>query len=238
MWFCTYISYYIISVLLCQLFLQRIHKFNRATKNAPLLVRFSIGQYRTKIVRQMRRQIFRQMKQKAEWILDVFTSIFVKYESLFRIWRMQIASSDFLRDEGKNGENPLWIFEYFPEISRKICTQDACEKIRNRLWREICKQMACKVARRSLCGIAFIHMHEFHGHAAENCRHSPVSGSGNSSESQCSMWWGNCSELVPYSRSPARGYPRYAMCTRIWWVRPVSSCRESSVQVPSLRSGV
>ena len=111
-------------------------------------------QYRTKIVRQMRRQIFRQMKQKAEWILDIFTSIFVKYESLFRIWRMQIASSDFLRDEGKNGENPLWIFEYFPEISRKICTQDACEKIRNRLWREICKQMACKVARRSLCGIA------------------------------------------------------------------------------------
>ena len=43
------------------------------------------------------------------------------------------ASSDFLRDEGKNGENPLWIFEYFPEISRKICTQDACGKIRNRL---------------------------------------------------------------------------------------------------------
>ena len=111
-------------------------------------------QYRTKIVRQMSRQIFRQMKQKAEWILDVFTSIFVKYESLFRIWRMQIASSDFLRDEGKNGENPLWIFEYFPEISRKICTQDACGKIRNRLWREICKQMACKIARRSLCGIA------------------------------------------------------------------------------------
>ena len=114
----------------------------------------NLWQYRTKIVRQMRRQIFRQMKQKAEWILDVFTSIFVKYESLFRIWRMQIASSDFLRDEGKNGENPLWIFEYFPEISRKICTQDACGKIRNRLWREICKQMACKVARRSLCGIA------------------------------------------------------------------------------------
>ena len=67
---------------------------------------------------------------------------------------MQIASSDFLRDEGKNGENPLWIFEYFPEISRKICTQDACRKILNRLSREICKQMACKVARRSLCGIA------------------------------------------------------------------------------------
>ena len=46
---------------------------------------------------------------------------------------MQIASSDFSRDEGKNGENPLWIFEYFPEISRKICTQDACRKMRNRL---------------------------------------------------------------------------------------------------------
>ncbi|WP_370785855.1 hypothetical protein [Ruminococcus callidus] len=27
---------------------------------------FYFGQYRTKIVRQMRRQIFRQMKQKAE----------------------------------------------------------------------------------------------------------------------------------------------------------------------------
>ena len=27
---------------------------------------FCLGQYRTKIVRQMRRQIFRQMKQKAE----------------------------------------------------------------------------------------------------------------------------------------------------------------------------
>jgi len=72
---------------------------------------------------------------------------------------MQIALSDFLRDEGKNGENPLWIFEYFPEISRKICTQDACRKIRNRLSREICKQMACKVARRSLCGIALWQHH-------------------------------------------------------------------------------
>jgi len=30
-----------------------------------MYVRF-LGQYRTKIVRQMRRQIFRQMKQKAE----------------------------------------------------------------------------------------------------------------------------------------------------------------------------
>ncbi|MDY3655951.1 MAG: hypothetical protein SO054_07325, partial [Ruminococcus callidus] len=34
------------------------------------------------------RQIFRQMKQKAEWILDVFTSIFVKYDGKFASrWR-------------------------------------------------------------------------------------------------------------------------------------------------------
>ena len=39
-------------------------------------------------------------------------------------------------------------------IPHKDCATDACEKIRNRLWREICKQMACKVARRFLCGIA------------------------------------------------------------------------------------
>ena len=52
-----------------------------------MYVRF-LGQYRTKIVRQMRRQIFRQMKQKAEWILDVFTSIFVKYDGKFASrWR-------------------------------------------------------------------------------------------------------------------------------------------------------
>ena len=48
--------------------------------------------------------------------------------------RMQIAQSDFLRDERKNGENPLWIFEYFPKISQKICKQDACEKMPNRLY--------------------------------------------------------------------------------------------------------
>ena len=52
-----------------------------------MYVRF-LGQYRTKIVRQMRRQIFRQMKQKAEWILAVFTSIFVKYDGKFASrWR-------------------------------------------------------------------------------------------------------------------------------------------------------
>jgi len=37
------------------------------------------GQYRTKIVRQMRRQIFRQMKGKTEKILCGFSSIFPKY---------------------------------------------------------------------------------------------------------------------------------------------------------------
>ena len=41
--------------------------------------------------------------------------------------RMQIAPSDFSRDERKNGGNPLWISEYFPEISRKRCKQDVCE---------------------------------------------------------------------------------------------------------------
>ena len=154
----------------------------------------SLGQYRTKIVRQMRRQIFRQMKQKAEWILDVFTSIFVKYESLFRIWRMQIASSDFLRDEGKNGENPLWIFEYFPEISRKICTQDACGKIRNRLWREICKQMACKVARRSLCGIAL--------------------GQYNKKFYLFADFSSNCTDMPFHTQKYRRNF--YAICWKIW----------------------
>ena len=52
-------------------------------------------QYRTKIVRQMRRQIFRQMKQKAEWILAVFTSIFVKYEGKFAS-RWRAKSTDVL----------------------------------------------------------------------------------------------------------------------------------------------
>ena len=52
-------------------------------------------QYRTKIVRQIRRQIFRQMKQKAEWILDVFTSIFVKYDGKFAS-RWRAKSTDAL----------------------------------------------------------------------------------------------------------------------------------------------
>ena len=48
----------------------------------------ALRRYRTKIVRQMRRQIFCQMKQKAEWILAVFTSIFVKYDGKFASrWR-------------------------------------------------------------------------------------------------------------------------------------------------------
>ena len=38
-----------------------------------------LRQHRTKIVRQMFCQIFRKMKQKAQLILCVFTSIFVKY---------------------------------------------------------------------------------------------------------------------------------------------------------------
>ena len=59
-----------------------LEKWLSLSKNSDL------RQYRTKIVRQMRRQIFRQMKQKAEWILDVFTSIFVKYDGKFASrWR-------------------------------------------------------------------------------------------------------------------------------------------------------
>ena len=38
----------------------------RCTKKLDFILSFCLGQYRTKIVRQMRRQIFRQMKQKAE----------------------------------------------------------------------------------------------------------------------------------------------------------------------------
>jgi len=36
------------------------------TQKHKKILHFSLGQYCTKIVRQMRRQIFRQMKQKAE----------------------------------------------------------------------------------------------------------------------------------------------------------------------------
>jgi hypothetical protein len=42
-----------------------------------------LWRYRTKIVRQMRGQIFCQMKQKAECILCVCTSIFVKYDGKY-----------------------------------------------------------------------------------------------------------------------------------------------------------
>ena len=47
--------------------------------------------------------------------------------------RAQIAQSDFLGDEVKNGGNPLWISEYFRKVSQERCKQDACEKMLNRL---------------------------------------------------------------------------------------------------------
>nr|DAV97734.1 MAG TPA: hypothetical protein [Caudoviricetes sp.] len=42
---------------------------------------------------------------------------------------------------------------------------------------------------------------------------------------------------APYLRSPARGRPREANCTRIWWVRPVWSRTRTSV-IPSELSTV
>ena len=49
--------YYITDSRFCQVF------FQQATKKS---LKIALWQYHTKIVRQMRRQIFRQMKQKAE----------------------------------------------------------------------------------------------------------------------------------------------------------------------------
>ena len=40
----------------------------------------SLGQYRTKIVRETRRRFFLQMKQKTQPILDVLARLFVKYD--------------------------------------------------------------------------------------------------------------------------------------------------------------
>ena len=58
----------------------------------------------------MRRQIFRQMKQKAEWILDVFTSIFVKYDRKFAS-RWRAKSPDAL----------CAVLLYGKHISKKPC---------------------------------------------------------------------------------------------------------------------
>ena len=44
---------------------QKIYQLKNAGKSLTE-ISCELGQYRTKIVRQMRRQIFRQMKQKAE----------------------------------------------------------------------------------------------------------------------------------------------------------------------------
>src|SRR5690606_27635943 len=46
----------------------------------------------------------------------------------------------------------------------------------------------------------------------------------------CSIWRvAPASGLPPYSVSASRGCPRLARCTRIWWVRPVSSRHSTSV---------
>ena len=39
---------------------------------------------------------------------------------------------------------------------------------------------------------------------------------------------------APYLRSPDRGRPREANCTRIWWVRPVWRRTRTSVRPPAL----
>src|SRR5690606_36258113 len=72
---------------------------------------------------------------------------------------------------------------------------------------------------------------------------SPLAGCRNSRVSACSAWRRkprsastNASEAPrgrrkgpPYSGSPTIGCLRWAMCTRIWWVRPVSSRHSSAV---------
>jgi hypothetical protein len=59
------------------IFVRKSSPFPGLSKNTVL------WQHRTKIVRQMRSQIFCQMKQKAECILCVCTSIFVKYDGKY-----------------------------------------------------------------------------------------------------------------------------------------------------------
>ena len=56
-----------------------------------------LRRYRIKIVCQMRRQIFRQMKQKAKPILCVLASIFVKYDGNVQVDGMQSCQAVFVR---------------------------------------------------------------------------------------------------------------------------------------------
>ena len=66
---------------------------------------------------------------------------------------------------------------------------------------------------------------KYAGSSLVNSRYSPVRGCRNPMVRACRHW--PCREatpfLGPYTGSPATGCPIYAICTRIWWVRPVSS---------------
>ena len=63
---------------------------------------------------------------------------------------------------------------------------------------------------------------------------SPVMGWVKATPAQCSACRENSSIGPPYSSSPSSGQPFSAMCTRIWWVRPVCRMNPTKAQ---LRSG-
>ena len=68
---------------------------------------------------------------------------------------------------------------------------------------------------------------------------SPVKGCSNARRAACRNWRSRPSRPgVPYSGSPATGCPIAWRCTRIWWVRPVSSRTRSSEYSGSARSSV
>src|SRR5690606_14491832 len=63
---------------------------------------------------------------------------------------------------------------------------------------------------------------------------SPVSGSSNCRTWACSIWrWAPAIMRPPYKVSASRGWRMKLRCTRIWWVRPVSSRQATSVTASS-----
>ena len=65
--------------------------------------------------------------------------------------------------------------------------------------------------------------------ASRTSNRSPVIGCSSARRVACRNWRSRPSApAVPYSGSPATGLPIACRCTRIWWVRPVSSRRRSS----------
>ena len=45
-------------------------------------------------------------------------------------------------------------------------------------------------------------------------------------------------DVIVVNKPPSRGWPMWAMCTRIWWVRPVSSKNSLSGINGELRPGI